>query len=109
MNPEQFVFWFRGMTEGRDREAPSDSDWNMIMDHLDLVFHKVTPDRSGAKQPEPKQTIRETMDEMLRQANDELDATVEWPPIVGPARPFNPTWPKWVDGDPFPAQPRIYC
>lgn len=51
MTPEQFVFWLQGYVEvtgnpASTSTAPTDEQWKAIKDHLQTVFHKVTPDRT---------------------------------------------------------------
>ncbi len=44
MTPEQFTYWLQGYSEiGMNREAPDAKQWEIIVEHLQTVFHKVTP------------------------------------------------------------------
>lgn len=43
MTPEQFTYWLQGYTE-INGEAPTPEQWEVIKDHLKLVFDKRTPD-----------------------------------------------------------------
>lgn len=43
MTPEQFCYWLQGKLEGRDPIPLSLSEVKAIQDHLETVFHKVTP------------------------------------------------------------------
>jgi hypothetical protein len=45
MTPEQFTYWLQGFVEIRDKEAVglTEKQWDIIKDHLQTVFHKVTP------------------------------------------------------------------
>lgn len=43
MTPEQFTYWLQGFTEISGTE-PTKEQWQIIKDHLGLVFKKVTPD-----------------------------------------------------------------
>lgn len=45
MTPEQFIYWLQGYAEISDK-APTEKQWEVIKDHLKLVFDKQTPDRS---------------------------------------------------------------
>lgn len=45
MTPNDFCYWLHGWTELKgDKAAPTAIQWQVIVDHLDLVFDKVTPD-----------------------------------------------------------------
>jgi hypothetical protein len=46
MNAEQFAYWLQGYAELTDG-PPSAEQWQMIQEHLALVFNKVTPPLSG--------------------------------------------------------------
>ena len=44
MTPEQFCYWLQGFAELRVGTAgPTDAQWKAIAEHLQTVFHKVTP------------------------------------------------------------------
>jgi len=43
MTPEQFAYWLQGYAE-INQKAPTEEQWQIIQDHLKLVFTKVTPD-----------------------------------------------------------------
>ena len=48
MTPEQFTYWLQGFVEVTGNPAmtsdrPTDEQWKIIKDHLQTVFHKVTP------------------------------------------------------------------
>lgn len=45
MTPERFTEWLHGWTELEEGKCPSEEQWKMIMDHLNLVYNKVTPER----------------------------------------------------------------
>lgn len=45
MTAEQFAYWLQGFAEIQ-RTPPTGEQWFIIKDHLDLVFNKVTPDRT---------------------------------------------------------------
>ena len=42
MTAEQFTYWLQGYSEITG-ENPTKEQWNIIKDHLQLVFTKVTP------------------------------------------------------------------
>ena len=48
MTPEQFTYWLQGFVEIRESEQAglTEREWDIIKDHLQTVFHKVTPNRS---------------------------------------------------------------
>ena len=42
MTTEQFTYWLQGFAE-INNTAPTEEQWKIIKDHLQLVFTKVTP------------------------------------------------------------------
>lgn len=42
MTSEQFAYWLQGFAE-LNEQPPSAQQWQMVRDHLALVFNKVTP------------------------------------------------------------------
>lgn len=48
MTPEAFCYWLQGFSE-LDGQQPDNNQWQIIQDHLNLVFDKVTPDRENLK------------------------------------------------------------
>lgn len=44
MTPENFTYWLQGFSEICG-QTPSKEQWEIIKDHLNLVFNKVTPNR----------------------------------------------------------------
>lgn len=44
MNPEQFCYWLQGYAE-MGSPAPNEEQWQIIKDHLQPAFKKVTPER----------------------------------------------------------------
>jgi hypothetical protein len=42
MTPDQFTYWLQGFAE-INQEAPTKEQWEVIKDHLQLVFKKETP------------------------------------------------------------------
>lgn len=42
MTPEQFTYWLQGYAEINEA-APNEQQWQIIKDHLQTVFLKVTP------------------------------------------------------------------
>ena len=45
MTPEQFIYWQKGFFEISESNSLSEKQVQIIKDHLDLCFNKVTPDR----------------------------------------------------------------
>ncbi len=46
MTHENFCYWIQGFNEINGGKAPTVKQWEIIRDHLNLVFNKVTPNRS---------------------------------------------------------------
>jgi hypothetical protein len=60
MTPEQFCYWLNGFGE-LSPEPPTAEQWQAIKEHLQSVFHKVTPPAPGSvgpAQPEPSKRRR---------------------------------------------------
>ena len=54
MTPEQFIYWLQGHVELLENDKPpSKKQWQIIRDHLNLVFFKQTPDRSDFPEFDP--------------------------------------------------------
>jgi len=50
MSQQDFVFWLQGFVEiNNSDEPPTKEQWQIIKDHLQLVFNKVTPKYSPEK------------------------------------------------------------
>jgi hypothetical protein len=50
MKPEEFAYWMQGFVELQNSdEPPTKEQWQIIKDHLQLVFNKVTPKYSPDK------------------------------------------------------------
>lgn len=47
ITPEQFCYWFKGFLEVADPEKLNAKQLQIVKDHLDLVFNKVTPNYSN--------------------------------------------------------------
>jgi len=43
MNHRDFAYWLHGFTEITGGQMPTQAEWNMIVQHLELTFKKVTP------------------------------------------------------------------
>ena len=42
MNQDQFAYWLQGFVEMNDGKEPTKQQWQMIKDHLQLCFLKIT-------------------------------------------------------------------
>lgn len=51
MTPERFTDWLQGFVEIANTDTISEKQWQIIKDHLKLVFDKKTPDRSTYVSP----------------------------------------------------------
>jgi hypothetical protein len=47
MTPENFTYWLQGFFEVSDTKKLDEKQVQIIKDHLNLVFNKVTPNRDG--------------------------------------------------------------
>lgn len=47
MTPEQFTWWLQGFVEMNPNAMVTGTQWQIIKDHLALVFKKETPARVG--------------------------------------------------------------
>lgn len=52
MTPENFTYWIQGFFEISDAKKLDETQVQIIKDHLDLVFNKVTPDRKIEHHPQ---------------------------------------------------------
>lgn len=57
MNESTFVYWLQGFVEIANTDTISEKPWQIIKDHLKLVFDKKTPDRDGWKPELPSSPI----------------------------------------------------
>ena len=51
MSPEAFTYWLQGFVEIANTDTISEKQWQIIKDHLKLVFDKKTPDRNETYVP----------------------------------------------------------
>lgn len=49
MTPENFTYWLKGFFEISDAKKLDEKQIDIIKDHLNLVFNKVTPVRNNIK------------------------------------------------------------
>lgn len=47
MEFRDFAYWLQGYAEIAFNSCPSEDEWEIIKDHLNLCFNKVTPLRYG--------------------------------------------------------------
>jgi len=67
MLPEQFTFWLNGFFEISDTNNLSEKQVQIIRDHLNLVFNKVTP--KSSKTP----NYSEVVDLLMKPSNSKPD------------------------------------
>lgn len=60
MNSESFCYWLQGCFEIHDLKTLDEKQTQIIKDHLNLVFNKVTPERKGVDQDRYIETFPET-------------------------------------------------
>ena len=101
MTPQDFCYWLKGYVELAETTSLTDNQVLVIKDHLDLVFKKVTPDRT--EKATKVNEDQETRTEFLKRITD-LKQPISpniWPgqypynpyQPVQPFQPFVPTWP----------------
>lgn len=87
--PGNFVIWLRGYVEITKR-APQVEEWQIIKEHLQLVFTKVPP---GTGPEKSKEDLSETI-KKLKDIDDFQDP-YPWKPVpmpIYPTRPFGPLY-----------------
>lgn len=91
MTPRDFAYWLQGYMEVHGT-TPTDEQWQVIQDHLKLVFVKVTPDRQKAKPHDEdvkKSPLDIDFDEILKRTQRDND---KWPtPTWNPYPPYEVT------------------
>lgn len=105
MTPQDFCYWLKGYVELSETNSLTDNQVLVIKDHLDLVFKKVTPDRTE------KTTVVDdsSVDNFLKRVTDlkQPYSPNIWPqpynpyPLIQPVQPMAPTF--------FPTMPTITC
>lgn len=84
MTPQDFCYWLKGYVELSETTSLTDNQVLVIKDHLDLVFKKVTPDRTE----KATKVNEESRDEFLKRITD-LKQPVS--PNIWPGQyPYNP-------------------
>lgn len=75
MSPETFTYWLQGFVEIANTDTISEKQWQIIKDHLKLVFDKKTPDRNDSLL---KQITPTTPNTDWKQLSDLIGKEVEW-------------------------------
>jgi len=94
MTPRDFVYWLQGFAEINGSAVPTKEQWQIIQDHLKLVFDKQTPDRT---------------------VPTDVPGTPIINPITTPPVPFNPDTPWTItckseyDGKPDEDVHTLFC
>lgn len=78
MTPERFTDWLQGFVEIANTDTISEKQWQIIKDHLKLVFDKKTPDRNevGIGPLEIKPALTGPID--WKRVSDLIGKEVEW-------------------------------
>jgi hypothetical protein len=101
MTSQDFAYWLHGFFEISDSNKLTEKQVQIIKDHLDLVFKKVTPDYTDTE------TQKDT---------DIKNVPSEWPytswpyttkPVV-PITPYNPNWNPPYNPNPW-SEPTVIC
>lgn len=53
MTEREFCYWVQGFVEMNPNAMVTHTQWEIIKDHLKLVFKKETPDRLAVQDPKP--------------------------------------------------------
>lgn len=102
MDKVEFVTWLRGWIELNDGAMPTERQWEMIKDHLDLGFAKVTPNRGSPPIPPLKDSA--DIADMLRRAKggEQVDPLHKYQPLYPYSHPY------WLQ-DQLPSRDLIMC
>ena len=98
MTTEQFAYWLKGFMEIQNPDTLDKDQLQIIKDHLDLVFNKVTPVRTPVSAPSGSKPWTPTPIPSTPSTYPGLFPKTYPDPIVNPS-PSNP----WDQG------PTIYC
>jgi hypothetical protein len=81
MKPEQFLVWVKGYIELTDGQYVTQNQWDIITDHLQLVFTKFTPDRkqSAVEVSVDDKTIQDVLDKLKP---DKWESDPNKPPLT---------------------------
>lgn len=94
MNAQEFCYWLNGFVELTQGHQPTPEQWKSIVEHLRLVFTKVTPEINKPKDGEPGYIDLQEL----------LDRIKQNQPLQVP----KPRWPITGPGD-YPKSPEIWC
>lgn len=78
MNEQQFVYWLQGFVELNPNAMLTLTQWQIVKDHLALVFKKETPIRSAPFPGYPGQPADRVLDTPFKQPS--WMAPNQWPP-----------------------------
>jgi hypothetical protein len=90
MNTHEFSIWLNGWVELNDSKIPTQSQWKMIVEHLNLCFNKVTKPLEKEDRVKPIDFNNdETIKELIKKINDKPTITpYTVPPFILP-NPYN--------------------
>lgn len=104
MDPTYFCYWLKGFFEISDSNELTPKQVQIIRDHIDLVFNKVTPDRRPAVKG---LDLSKTMFQPNHLINTQ---PIEPGKLCSPNTPIcQPAIDKVTFGDPEPGQVTVYC
>lgn len=126
MTPEQFAFWLQGYVELTGGNIPTQEQWDSIVEHLGLMFNKVTkpvakkepvkqilvedakayPTDTGEKKEAAPIIDNDWWKKITKQIDDwerikkETEPVIpyQYPPFI-PHQPGLPGWPGIMPGD----------
>lgn len=103
MTEKEFVIWLHGFLEISGVKTLDENQLQVIKDHLNVFFTKVTPDRE-------KQRREDTLTDLKKLAEEKLDEQKEMRTPSPPVYPHNnwPTIPKVPINTPL-TYPEIWC
>lgn len=74
--PGNFVTWLRGFVDIAKRAVPFDEEWQVIKEHLQLVFTKVVPSQQPMKEQSVTDEIKKALDKVSK---DRIHPPTPWP------------------------------
>lgn len=90
MNAESFCYWLQGFVELQGK-CPDEGQWEMIKEHLQLVFKKET---------KTKEQVKDWLDKVKQTEQKPIDA-------IG--KPVDPNYWQYPDRSVWPFQPTFTC
>ena len=66
MKTEEFTLWLKGWTELNGEELPTKDQWNLIIEHLNLCFIKVTSELGENMRPLTEEELTGAVEEMKK-------------------------------------------